>query len=155
MKKSLIIFTALLAACSNNSETTTSTDVRTDTTKTVVTEEVAETSIYEKDWRNFKIAIDDKDGPAVASFMDLGEESYFQMAEDVLMLFEDEVYAQKLADTNYGDLTDTEWESRKVKEFRAEQSSMDDEGNTYESAIFLYFEEQERGLKLINILMAG
>ena len=42
-----------------------------------------------------------------------------------------------------------------VVEFSATASGKDDEGNEYESGVFLYFDESGSGLKLVNVLAAG
>jgi hypothetical protein len=150
MKTQTLFFaTILLTACGGNPETEITEPTKTDTTAAIQDE--PEASIYEKDWRNFKIAIADKDEPAIGYFLDTDA---IDVAE-LLRLFSDEAFAQILENTNYDGLVDSEWETRPVKEFRADSGFTDEDGNTYESAIFLYFEEQDQGLKLVNFLMAG
>lgn len=144
-----VLFALLLTACGANTETTSIPVNTPDTTSKEVV--VAAENPLDISWRNFKIAILDKDEPAIGSYI----QSESITSEDLLLTFSDEFYAQKLEETTYDQLTATEWEGKAVKEFRAEQSYTDEDGNTYESAIFLYFEEQESSLKLVGVLMAG
>ncbi|MBI3134131.1 MAG: hypothetical protein HYZ14_05585 [Bacteroidetes bacterium] len=150
MKRSLIGF-VVFVSCTGAPETAVVSASETLPDTAAVMEQPTERSSYEQGWINFKIAIEDKDGPAVASF--IATESID--VEGLLDIFSDETYAQKLQNTAYDQLTDTVWEGIAVKEFRADIDYTDEDGNSYESAVFLYFEERETRLRLINVMMAG
>ncbi|MEZ4938554.1 MAG: hypothetical protein R2799_13270 [Crocinitomicaceae bacterium] len=106
---------------------------------------------YEADFAAFKEAIEKKDKETL-NFMNQAEGTDADM---LLMYFEDPVFLKKLKATKYSDLTLSDYNGIPVLEFSASVSGEDEEGNEYESGIFLYFEESGSGLKLVNVLAAG
>lgn len=155
MKYLLILLVSItLSSCGNSDQSATeikTEELKTDSTATSVVSGTTEAHNYELDWRNFKMAVLDKDSPAVGSFIDTDVIN----SEDLIETFSEYNYRVELEKKEYRMLNDGSWEDKKIKEFMADTEFTDEEGNTYESAIFLYFEEQERGLRLVNFMVAG
>lgn len=146
-----LVSVSFFAAC--GAETADTTSAQTDTTTIQPDTAVAalQVSPYEADWNNFKLAIQDKDEPAIGSFI---QDDVID-TESLLLTFSDTTYSNSLVKTGYTDLLNTTYNEKAVREFSVQQEYTDEEGNTYESAIFLYFEETPQGLKLVGVLMAG
>ncbi len=106
---------------------------------------------YEADFEAFKDAIVKKDKETI-DFMNKADGTD---ADLLLLYFEDPAFLKQLKATKYSDLTLSDFNGTPVLEFSAEVSGSDEEGNEYESGVFLYFEESGSGLKLVNVLAAG
>lgn len=106
---------------------------------------------YEADFEAFKEAIVKKD-KEMLDFMNQAEGTDADM---LLLYFEDPAFLNKLKKTKYSDLTLSDYNGTPVQEFSVSVSGKDEEGNEYESGIFLYFEETGSGLRLVNVLAAG
>ena len=106
---------------------------------------------YEADFAAFKEAIIKKDKETI-DFMNKADGTD---ADLILMYFQDPEFLKQLKATKYSDLTLSDFNGTPVLEFTASVSGSDDEGNEYESGIFLYFEETGSGLRLVNVLAAG
>ena len=152
MKYLLVLVPIFIFACGSTSENASTTaPEKNDTTvqdNLTVTDTVSK---FELDWRNFKIAVLEKDEPAVISFLKTEEID----APSLIQMMNEDWIKSKLEITNYSDLTISEYNDVAVKEFRVDEEYTDEDGNTYESAAFFYFEEQKVGLRLIGVLMAG
>lgn len=153
----MLTFSLLLASCGGTSETVETTD----TTATTVTApdsalneenfDIGESSGYASDWSLFRSAVSDNNLDDFKLFMgpDVSD------PEGLLMSLQEEWVMTKLVETPYEDLTVSDYNGTPVKEFAAGVQGSDDEGNIYESGIYLYFEEGPDGLMLVNVLMAG
>lgn len=106
---------------------------------------------YEADFAAFKDAIKKKDKD-ILDFMNKAEGTDSDM---LIMYFEDPAFMKKLQAAKYSDLTSGDFNGTPVVTFVASVSGSDDEGNEYESGIYLYFEESGSGLILVNVLAAG
>lgn len=106
---------------------------------------------YPAEWEAFKEAVKKKD-KEIINMMNKAEGVDADM---ILMFFEDPDFMKQLQATKYSDLTANDFNGTPVVEFSATVSGKDDEGNEYESGIFLYFDESGSGLKLVNVLAAG
>ena len=149
MRNSIILFTSILlfASCSGEAEETTT--PTTDTTKTDTV--VATTIAYDVEFEAFKKSVVDNDSIAFMPFVGADVSDPISLLR---MLQEDWVMAE-LSTTTYADLTVSDYNGTPVKEFSVGVEGQDDEGNTYESGIYLYFEETPTALVLVNVLMAG
>lgn len=152
-----LCFTILTTGCSGNETTTTETQ-ETDTTVAIVKEstpddsfDIGESSGYASDWSMFRSAVQDNSLNDFNSFMG----SDVSDPEGLLSMLREEWVLSALVETPYEDLTISDYNGTEVKEFSATVEGSDDEGNTYESGVYLYFEEAPDGLKLVNVLMAG
>lgn len=155
---SLAAFTILYTSCSGNEATNSSTDSSKDTTSQTTTDatidensDMGESSGYASEWGDFRIAVTDNNLDAFKSFLgpDVSD------PEGLLMSLREDWVLNTLVETPYEDLTDSDYNGTPVKQFSATVEGSDDEGNIYESGIYLYFEEAPSGLKLVNVLMAG
>lgn len=106
---------------------------------------------YEADFAAFKDAIKKKD-KEMLDFMNQAEGTDSDM---LLMYFEDPEFMKQLQAAKYTDLTSGDFNGTPVVTFTASVSGSDEEGNEYESGIYLYFEESGSGLRLVNVLAAG
>ncbi len=150
----MLTLSLLLASCGGASETTETADTtltKTDTIQSGENFDIGESSGYASDWGLFRGAVSDNNLEDFKFFMgaDISD------PESLLMSLQEEWVLTKLVETPYEDLTDSDYNGTPVKEFVADVEGSDEEGNIYESAIFLYFEESPDGLKLVNVLMAG
>src|SRR5687768_7508326 len=110
MKHFLILLVSiLLSSCNNSNQSTTAIkteEIKTDSTAISVVPETTEAHNYELDWRNFKMAILDKDGPAVGSFLDTDVIN----SEDLIETFSEYNYRVELEKKEYRMLNDGSWE---------------------------------------------
>lgn len=149
MRNSIILFASILlfASCSGSTEETTT--PATDTTKTDTV--VAATIAYDVEFEAFKTTIVEDDSVGFMTFMGADVSDPISLLR---MLREDWVWAE-LSVAAYTDLTVSDYNGTPVKEFSVGVEGQDEEGNTYESGIYLYFEETPTALVLVNVLMAG
>lgn len=150
----LFSFTILLVSCGSTTESTESTatsDTKPDTVQTEENFDIGESSGYASDWGLFRGAVSENNLEDFKFFMgaDISD------PESLLMSLQEEWVLTKLVETPYEDLTVSDYNGTPVKQFSASIEGSDDEGNIYESGIYLYFEEGPDGLKLVNVLMAG
>lgn len=152
MKKYFIsaISIAILLSCgSNENEVSNSQTSNSDSTKT---ESVQKVEVdYEASWQEFIEAVETNDLEKFKSFCgpDVYEQDFL-----IVALQEDWVLTPLKAST-FESLTDSDFNGTPVKEFSADVEGSDDEGNIYESAIFLYVEKTDSGIRIVNTLMAG
>ena len=147
MRNSIILFASILlfASCSGSTEEPTTTD----TTKTDTTVQTAIT--YDVEWDAFKKSVVDND--SVAFMLFVGPDVSDPIS--LLHMLQEDWVMEDLNMTTYADLTVSDYNGTPVKEFSAGVEGQDEEGNVYESGIFLYFEESPAGFLLVNVLMAG
>lgn len=147
MRNSIILFASILlfASCSGSTEEPTTTD----TTKTDTTVQTAIT--YDVEWDAFKKSVVDND--SVAFMLFVGPDVSDPIS--LLRMLQEDWVMEDLNMTTYADLTVSDYDGTPVKEFSAGVEGQDEEGNVYESGIFLYFEESPAGFMLVNVLMAG
>jgi len=118
----------------------------------VVVEEVVESKFhYDQDWDRFKEAVINQDLQGVGAFAS----SDAVDAQIVIDLFADPEFLDQLKAATYDDLTVNDTEFGVQLEFSASLSGSDEEGNEYESGVYLYFSQGETSLELDNILAAG
>lgn len=150
----MLSFSLLLLGCGGNSETVETADttaVKNDTVQTEENFDIGESSGYASDWGLFRGAVTENNLEDFKLFMgaDISD------PESLLMSLQEDWVFTKLVATPYEDLTVSDYNGTPVKEFAASVEGSDEEGNIYESGIYLYFEEAADGLKLVNVLMAG
>lgn len=153
----IVSISVLTFGCSGSEETTETPETQTkDTTAQVIPVEeefdMGASSGYASDWSLFRSAVSDNSWEDFKGFIgpDVSD------PEGLLTMLQEDWVMSKMNETPYEDLKDSDYNGTPVKEFVAEVEGSDDEGNTYESAVFLYFEEAaDGGLKLVNVLMAG
>ncbi|UKN03687.1 hypothetical protein K6119_09195 [Paracrocinitomix mangrovi] len=107
---------------------------------------------YDLEWEAFKEAVYAKNADDLNYFLPEGS-AY--TADEILMLCGEDYVINAMKKTTYEKLGDSEYNGNYAKEFSATVSGTDEEGNEYESGIFLYFEEGLEGLRLVNVLAAG
>ncbi|MBL4705024.1 MAG: hypothetical protein JKY54_10910 [Flavobacteriales bacterium] len=128
------------------------TETTTTTTTTVIEESPTESRYhYDEDWERFKTALINKDIPGVSAFAS----SDAIDAEMIVNAFTDSNFLKQLEAATYTDLVANTKGEEVILEFSASFSISDEEGNEYESALFLYFSQGETGLLLENFLAAG
>jgi len=151
MKRLIILSFAifLITSCSSNSETSTE-GQNNDSLQSETTQQTVAIA-YDTEWNRFKNTIVNNDSIAFLTFVgpDVTDPEWL-----FTMLKEDWVLEDLTAAT-YADLTISDYNGIPVKEFSAGVEGSDEEGNIYESGIYLYFEESADGFVLVNVLMAG
>jgi len=106
---------------------------------------------YDEDWDRFKEAVISKNIQGVSAFAS----SDAIDAELLVDAFSDSDFLEQLRVATYDDLT-TDIEGEEVLlVFSATMSGSDEEGNEYESGVYLYFSQGENSLLLENFLAAG
>ena len=106
---------------------------------------------YDEDWNRFKEAVINKDIPGVSAFAS----SDMIDSEVIVDAFGDPEFLELLKNATYNDLT-TDTEGPEVLlVFSAAIAGEDEDGNVYESGLYLYFSQGETGLLLENFLAAG
>lgn len=114
-------------------------------------EEISSRYNYDKDWEYFKMAVINKDVKTVSGFISSDNVD----AETVIQAFSDPVFRADLKKATYKDLeVDTSGEDVRLV-FSTQVEGHDEEGNTYESGLFLYFEQGDPSLLLEDFLAAG
>jgi len=107
---------------------------------------------YDKDFDFIKEAILGKDQEGLAPFC-TGD---MVNAEEVINIFEDVDFAEQLKNATYESLTTNELDGGEVQlVFSGAVSFTDEEGNTFESGVYLYFKQGEPSLELDQVLVAG
>lgn len=115
-----------------------------------VLQEVQSRYTYDKDWERFKEAVINKDLQGIGAFA--GSDAID--AQIIIDLFSDSDFLNQLKAAAYEDLkVNTEGEEV-VLEFSATVSGVDEDGNEYESGVYLYFSQAE-SLLLDYVLAAG
>jgi len=114
-------------------------------------EEISSRYNYDKDWEYFKTAVINKDIKSVSAFIISDNID----AEILIQAFSDPVFLSDLKKATYEDLkVDTSGEYVRLV-FSTEVEGHDDEGNTYESGLYLYFMQGDPSLMLENFVAAG
>lgn len=117
-----------------------------------VIEEVVESKYhYDEDWERFKIAVINSDLQGVGAFAS----SDAIDAQVVIDAFAAPDFMAQLKAATYDDLTTNDTEFGVQLVFSASVSGSDEEGNEYESGVYLYFSQGELSLELDNVLAAG
>ena len=116
------------------------------------TEEIVSKYNYDVDFDLIKTAILAKDGEALAPFCD----SESVNVEEVLMYFGDPEFSGMLEKATYDALGSEENELGEIELVWAGALEFtDDEGNTFESGVYLYFKQGDLNLELVRVLTAG
>ena len=132
----------------NNTDTISSDTIPVEKT---VTEEIESKYHYDQDWEIFKTAVLTKDIKGMAAFASSDEID----SEALLQILSEELILKKLNSTTYDDLT-TETQGEFIfLVFSVELSESDEEGNEYESGVYLYFTQGETSLLLDYYRTAG
>ena len=159
---SLLAFSLL--SCSGSTETDTTNDQDSVTTEATVTPQGENTSEepnetpssrynYDQDWGVFKKAVLDQDIRGVGAF---ASSDAVDSEALISSLHADEEYIKILKATTYDDLKVTEGgDGSMLLEFAATVSGSDEEGNEYESGIFVYFSQGDPSLLLEYYMAAG
>ncbi|MCB1175816.1 MAG: hypothetical protein KDK39_19735 [Leptospiraceae bacterium] len=107
---------------------------------------------YDQDWENIKAAIVQKDVRALAAYAS----SDSLDAEEIIQAFHaDADFLQAMQQSAYKDLK-TETDDGSVRlVFAALLRGADDEGNIYESGLFLYMIQGDNHLEIVSFLAAG
>ena len=107
---------------------------------------------YEQDWEVFKTAVINKDIKGVSAFAS----SDIIDAEMLVDAFQDPDFLSALKKATYEDLkVDTERGDEVLLVFSCLLEGSDDEGNTFESGLYLYFSQGDPSLMLENFIAAG
>lgn len=147
----LLTVTTLLAffviSCTS-SETTTSTST---SSTTIITSDTEETNDHAADFETIKNAI------LSADLAELKAHSNTEKmdAEMLIELFTDEDFSAQLTAASFDNLTEIEMDGKTYLQFGASIEGSDDEGNIYESGIYLYFDFTGEHLVLDYYLAAG
>ncbi|MCB1138938.1 MAG: hypothetical protein KDK23_09295 [Leptospiraceae bacterium] len=107
---------------------------------------------YDTDWENIKEAILNKDVRALGAYA----ASDAIDAEEIIQAFHaDPEYLAQLKKSTYRDLK-TEIDGSEVRlVFSAMVSGSDEDGNTYESGLYIYLNQGEPSLEIVSFLAAG
>ncbi len=114
-------------------------------------EEISSRYNYDQDFEVFKTAVINKDIKGVSAFAS----SDIVDAEFLVQAFEDPDFLADLKKATYDDLTVDTSGDEVLLVFSSSVEGSDDEGNEYESGVYLYFSQGETGLLLENFLAAG
>ena len=106
---------------------------------------------YDEDWEAFKTAVINKDVKAVQAFA--GSDNVDALP--IIEAFSDPDFLVILKKSTYDDLLANTDGYEVLLVFSAEFESDDEEGNIFESGLYLYFSQGEMGLALENFLAAG
>ncbi len=106
---------------------------------------------YDQDWKIFKTAVLTRDIKGMAAFASSDEID----SEDLLQSLSNEIILKKLNATTYNDLkSETQGEFTYLV-FSAKTSFIDENGNEFESGVYLYFTQGETSLLLDYYYVAG
>ena len=107
---------------------------------------------YDQDWENIKEAILKKDVKALGAYA----ASDTIDAEEIIQAFHaDADYLAQLKNSTYEDLK-TETDGSEVRlVFSVTVSGSDEDGNTYESGLYIYLNQGEPSLEIVSFLAAG
>lgn len=153
------------AACSSETEVTTASNeehvVEQPQVESTESEEKSETQTtseqpgryaYDIDFENIQQAILEKDMPLLKDY----SEKEVDIETLVDMIHMDDDFKAQLKEATYDDLVVTDGPSGEdMLSLSLTVSGSDDEGNEYESGIYLYFEQGEPSLILKEFLAAG
>ncbi|MCB9224995.1 MAG: hypothetical protein R2780_05155 [Crocinitomicaceae bacterium] len=156
MKRSVLTLTGaiLLFACSSADVEENANDSATEVATNESVEETQQGGYnYDLEWEAFKEAIYAKNAEDLKIFFP--EEGIGIDAETLLSMCSEDYVIEEMKKTPYDKLGDSEYNGNYAKEFGASVSYTDEDDNTYESGLYLYFEEGLNGLKLVNVLAAG
>ena len=107
---------------------------------------------YDTDWENIKEAILKKDIKGLAAYA----ESDAIDAELIIDSFHaDAEYIEQLRKATFKDLAVDDQGDRVLLVLSVNVSGSDEDGNEYESGLYLYFYQGEPSLQLVNFLAAG
>jgi hypothetical protein len=116
------------------------------------TEEIVSKYNYDVDFDLIKTAILAKDGEFLSSFCD----SESVNVDEVLMYFGDPSFAELLIGATYDSLQPLENELQEIELVWSGLSTYtNDEGNNYESGVYMYFKQGDLNLELVKVLVAG
>jgi len=160
MKKAFLSLMILgLFSCKNDateiSKTNTTIEVEIDKESVVdteiETENVESKYHYDQDWELFKTAILTRDIKGISAFASSDNID----SEALLNSISDESFLKILNTTTYNDLTVEEQGDYTFLVFKAETKETDNDGNEFESGIYIYFTQGETSLLLDYYLVAG
>lgn len=114
-------------------------------------EEISGRYNYDVDFEVFKKAVIAKDIKGVSAFAGSDEID----AEALIQLFEDPDFLADLKKATYDDLTVDDSGDEVLLVFSSSVSGSDDEGNEFESGVYLYFSQGDPSLLLENFMAAG
>lgn len=107
---------------------------------------------YDQDWENIKEAILNKDVKGLSAYA-------ASDAVDAQLIIDsfhaDRDFLDQLKKASYKDLRTEDDGDRILLVFSAEVAGSDEEGNEYESGLYLYFNQGDPSLELVNFLAAG
>ena len=106
---------------------------------------------YDEDWEVFKTAVINKDIKGVSAFASSDNID----AEILIDAFKDPDFLAALKKATYDDLEVDSSGDDVFLVFSCAIEGSDEEGNVYESGLYLYFTQGETGLLLENFLAAG
>lgn len=116
------------------------------------TEEIVSKYNYDVDFDLIKTAILAKDGEALAPWCN----SESVNVEEIILIFGDQDFADILKKSNYESLHTEENEFGEIElVWAGAMEFTDDEGNTFESGVYLYFKQGDLNLELVRVLTAG
>jgi hypothetical protein len=116
------------------------------------TEEIISRYNYDIDFDLIKKAILDKEVESLKEFCTGNEVK----ADDVITIFSDTEFNKLLTDATYESLSTLENEQGEIElVFSGLSSFTDEEGNVYESGVYLYFKQGDLNLELVRMLAAG
>ncbi|MDG1330978.1 MAG: hypothetical protein P8P74_01505 [Crocinitomicaceae bacterium] len=142
----------------NQSEATADSETETETTESEDTsepeegDEISSRYNYDQDFEIFKTAVINKDIKGVSAFAS----SDMIDAEMLVDAFQDPDFLAMLKKATYDDLTeDTTSGDEVLLVLSCMVEGSDDEGNTFESGLYLYFSQGDPSLLLENFIAAG
>lgn len=106
---------------------------------------------YDASWESFKTAVVNKDIKGVSAFASSDKID----AEFVVQAFSDPEFLALLKKAKYEDLEIDNSSEEEILKFSGYLETSDDEGNIYESGLYLYFTKGETGLLLEDFQAAG
>ena len=121
------------------------------TETTEESDEISSRYNYDQDWEIFKTAVINEDIKGVSAFASSDEID----AEMLVEAFQDPDFLSALKKATYEDLTVETSGDEELLVFSCAIEGSDDEGNTYESGLYLYFSQGDPSLLLENFLAAG
>lgn len=159
MKKTRIalffaLFGLFLISCDNAADSggeTTSENNTTTEEGTSPEEEAPKKVNYEDDFGTIKTHILRGQKDELAGYTQLSDN---QSVDELLSLFDD-TFSELFENTAYSDLGDTEIDGKQLKELNLTATFGEEGEDTMESALIVYLEAQEAGLRIVQYLVAG
>ena len=143
------VLSILTLSCTSTETTTTTTS---STSTTITTSDEAEAvNHHPDDFEALKNAILSRDIEDLKTYCNNDKMD----AEMLIELFKDEDFSAQLSNSSFDDLTELEMDGQTYLEFGVYIEGSDDEGNVYESGIYLYFDFSGEHLVLDYYLAAG